>query len=132
MKNIRLFILGGELIDRIGFTGSRETLRKIMIKLGFEWKKTQTNRSLLMERTDVVVDRINYLRQVRKYRQEGRPVFYTDETTHSAKRSWQSKEYSIKVPFGKGTRYIVVHAGSENGFLDGAELVFKAKSTTGD
>ena len=107
-----------------------------MIKLGFEWKKTQTNRSLLMERTDVVVDRINYLRQVRKYRQEGRPVSYTDETfvhtSHSAKRSWQSKDCSIKVPFGKGTRYIVVHAGSENGFLDGAELVFKAKSTTGD
>ena len=38
----------------------------------------------------------------------------------------------IKVPFGKGAWYIVVHAGSENRSLDGAELVFKAKSTTGD
>ena len=33
--------------------------------------------------------------------------------------------------FWNGTRYIVVH-GSETGFLDGTELVFKAKSTTGD
>ena len=46
----------------------------------------------------MVVDRINYLRQVRKYRQEGRPVFYTDETfvhtSHSAKLSWKSKDCS--------------------------------------
>ena len=97
---------------------------------------TQTNRSLLMERTDVVASRIQFLRQIRKYRQEGSPIVYTDETfvhtSHSAHRSWQSDDFAMKVPFGKGTRYIVAHAGSEAGFIPGADLIFKAKAKTGD
>ena len=47
-------------------------------------------------------------------------------------RSWQSESVALKVPFGKGDRFIVVHAGSENGFIDGASLVFKAKTSQGD
>ena len=53
---------------------------------------------------------------------------YIDETfahaSHSVKRPWQSNDVGMKVPFGKGTRYIIVHAGNENNFLSGAELVF--------
>ena len=125
-----------ELSQSIGFKGSRETFRKLLKSLGFRWKATQTNRSLLMERTDIVAARIQYLRQIRKYREEGRPIVYTDETfvhtSHSAKRSWQSDDYAIKVPFSKGSRYIIVHAGSKAGFVQGAEMFCKAKTTTGD
>lgn len=36
------------------------------------------------------------------------------------------------VPIGKGDHYIIVNAGSEKGFVPGAGLLFKAKSSTGD
>lgn len=39
----------------------------------------------------------------------------------------------LRAPSGKGGRLIVLHAGSENGFVDGASLVFRAKkSVTSD
>lgn len=33
---------------------------------------------------------------------------------------------------GKGPRLIIVHAGRQGGFIDGALLIFKSKSKTGD
>ena len=38
----------------------------------------------------------------------------------------------IRKPSGKETRLIILHAGSENGWIDGADLVFQSKKTTGD
>ena len=41
-------------------------------------------------------------------------------------------EAGWKRPSGKGGRLIVLHAGTAKGWVDGAELVFHAKSSTGD
>ena len=35
-------------------------------------------------------------------------------------------------PSGKGNRLIILHAGSENGWLPHAELVLEAKKTSGE
>ena len=40
--------------------------------------------------------------------------------------------FSLQVPFSRGERLIVLHAGSKAGFLKATELVWKAKSSTGD
>ena len=37
-----------------------------------------------------------------------------------------------KAPSGKGLRLIILHAGGENGWVDGADLVFRSKMNTGD
>ena len=37
-----------------------------------------------------------------------------------------------KRPSGKGGRLTVLHAGTENGWVGGAELVFRAKASSGD
>ena len=37
-----------------------------------------------------------------------------------------------KHPSGKGGRLIVLYAGTVEGWVNGAELVFRAKSSTGD
>ena len=37
-----------------------------------------------------------------------------------------------KGPSGKGSRLIILHAGSENGWIVGAALVFQSKKATGD
>ena len=89
-----------------------------------------------MERQDVVLARIKYLRQIKKYREEGRPIIYTDETyihtSHASQKAWQSNGTSVNVPISKGERCIIVDAGSEEGFVKGARLIYDGKSTTGD
>ena len=89
-----------------------------------------------MERTNIVAARIQFLRNIKKYRENGRPIIYTDETfvhsTHTVSKSWQSSKVSLQAPFCRGKRLIDLHAGSKGGFLKGTELVWKAKSSTGD
>ena len=44
----------------------------------------------------------------------------------------KESNFSLQAPFSRGERLIVLHAGSKAGFLKGTELVWKAKSSTGD
>ena len=125
-----------ELHSRIEFAGGEHSLRYILKELGFSWKKCKSNRHILMERQDVVMARIKYLREIKKLREQGRTIVYTDETyvntSHNTMKCWQSADVAVNVPFSKGERLIIVHAGSENGFINGAQLLFKAKSSSGD
>ena len=88
-----------------------------------------------MERTDIVAARIQFLRNIKKNRENGRPIICTDETfvhsTHIVNKSWQSSEVSLQAPFCRGERLIVLHAGSKAVFLKRTELGWKAKSSTG-
>ena len=51
--------------DSIGFKGGKTVLRKTLTEMGFSYRKCSDNRKLLMERTDIVAHRINFLRQMR-------------------------------------------------------------------
>ncbi|XP_045174542.2 uncharacterized protein LOC123535853 [Mercenaria mercenaria] len=126
-----------ELASDIGFHGSITSLRKILKNLGYRWKKCGSNRKVLMEKPDVSRLRCEYVRKVKQYRDSGYDLVYLDETwidtSHTAKYCWQSvEERGVAAPFNKGQRLIVVHAGGQNGFVPGAELVFKANCATGD
>ncbi|XP_072947700.1 uncharacterized protein [Epargyreus clarus] len=66
-----------------------------------------------------------------------KPVTFIDETWihshYTVSKCWQnSSDSSIRKNHSPGQRWIVVHAGNENGFVQGAELLYKCKSTTGD
>ena len=51
----------------------------------------------------------------------------------SASQIWcKESNFSLHTPFSRGERLNVLHAGSKAGFLKGTELVWKAKSSTGD
>ena len=81
---------------------------------------------------------------MRRNQTEGRPVVYLDETWANSNigkvRTWVEPDDKVKggtkggfrKPSGKGSRLIVLHAGSENDWVDGADLVFQSKKTTGD
>lgn len=97
----------------------------------------------------MILWRRRYLRDIGKYRAEGRTVYYTDETWVNAgdvtKKIWVDK--SIKSakdaflkglskgppnPTGKGQRLIILDIGSKNGFVDGGLLCFKSKKNPAD
>lgn len=49
------------LKDKIDFKGSIWCVRKVVKKLGFRWKKTESNRRLLVEKSDIRNLRLNDL-----------------------------------------------------------------------
>ncbi|CAH2088633.1 unnamed protein product [Euphydryas editha] len=126
------------LREQIGFDGCLSTLRSILIKMGYKWKKISSNRRVLQERHDLQLWRWRYLKKVSQYRAEGRPIVYTDETyvltSHVRQNTWglKNKDTPFMKKLGTGSRFIVVHAGTKDGFIPNAALVYKASSTTGD
>ena len=100
-----------ELKQSIGYTGSKETLRKELKKIKFSYSRCEVNRKVLMERQDVVLSRIRYLRRIKELREQGYNIVYTDETyvhtSHVASKCWQDSSVGIKIPFSKGEWFIL-------------------------
>lgn len=55
------------------------SLRRILKHLKFKFMKRQ-NKSILMDRRDIVLWRIKYLKEIKQFREQNRRIFYTDET----------------------------------------------------
>ncbi|XP_060881664.1 uncharacterized protein LOC132953146 [Metopolophium dirhodum] len=126
----------------------RTSLYCVIKKLDFVFTKRKRC-SVLTEREDLIVWRRRYLYDVRKYRAEGRTIYYLDDTWLNTgdcvDRVWKDNTVlskhdafnkglttGIPNPTGKGKRLIVLHIGSENGFLPGGLLCFVSKKNTGD
>ena len=109
-----------------------------MKEIGFRWVKTKNNRPVLTEIHEIRAMRIHYLQNIKKFREEGRTVVYQDETyIHSSRTlpyTWndQIQPGGYAVPVAKGQRLIIVHAGSQYGFVPNTLLIFKSNQKTGD
>ena len=96
----------------------------------------------IYEQPRIIVQRQEYLRRMRRNRREGQPVIYLDETWANARDSFEKMRVEddptatggttvgVRKPSGKGGRLIKLHAGSENGWTDGAALVFQSTNRT--
>ncbi|XP_028132054.2 uncharacterized protein LOC114327584 [Diabrotica virgifera virgifera] len=88
-----------------------------------------------MEQSHIAVKRAEFLRLYQNYKDEGLYKFvFIDETwifqNGSICRSWQDdNKRSVRSIKTDGKRYIILHAGNENGFIEGAEAKFSSKST---
>ncbi|KAF9409265.1 hypothetical protein HW555_011300 [Spodoptera exigua] len=69
-----------KLKEDINFNGSERSLRRILNNLGFRWKKAENNRRILIEKSNIRLLRIEFLKTLLKYREEGRSIVYTDES----------------------------------------------------
>lgn len=123
------------LHEKIGFTGCLESLRKVVREIGFRYK-TVDGRKFLMERSDVQVARAQFLQEMKRVKKCYDSFVYLDETwvnqNYTVDKCWvdtaASKATGVKVPTGKGSRLIILHAGTKHGFVKDAELVFQAKN----
>lgn len=126
-----------KLRSDINFKGSERSLRRIIKNLGFKWRSTENNRKVLIEKSNIRLQRINYLQKIEEYRRENRPIIYSDETyvhaTHTTSKQWSDgSAKGLKKPISKGQRVVIVHAGSEAGFVPNALAMFKSGSKSGD
>uniref|UniRef100_A0A0P4W325 Tc1-like transposase DDE domain-containing protein n=1 Tax=Scylla olivacea TaxID=85551 RepID=A0A0P4W325_SCYOL len=124
-----------ELREKIEFRGSHESLRKIIREIGFRYKRVD-GRKFLMERSDVQAARADFLQEMQRLKISCESFVYLDETwvnqNYTVPKCWvdctASKATGIKVPTGKGSRLIILHAGTKHGFVKNAELIFQAKN----
>jgi hypothetical protein len=113
-------------------------------KLGFRYVK-RANQRFARETADVACKRAEFLRKIKKSREEGRQVVYTDETwvnlNHKMPKEWthnhicpndliseHCSECLYRFPEGKGRRLILVDAGTEEGFVEGANWIFMSRT----
>lgn len=116
--------------------------------MGFQLTKNGRN-SALIGNDEIRTWRRRYIRDIRKYGEEGRPIYYIDETwlnagvvtiqvwrdtTVESSRAAISQGLSTGAvnPTGKGKRLIVCHIGSEDGFVPDSLLSFESKKNTND
>ena len=115
---------------------------EIIEKKGFRYKKVNDKR-YVYEQPRIIQQRHQFLRRMRRNRRERRPVVYTDETwanSHDGReKTWVEHDDitggtkgGIRKPTGKGNRLIILHAGGEDGWIEGGDLVFQSKKATGD
>lgn len=103
----------------------------------------------MTEKNEIVAWRRMYLDNIKQYREEGRHVYFLDETWVNAgdctSKTWvdttitchrdaflKGLSTGTNNPSGKGKRLIVLHIGSEDGFLSGGLLCFKSKKNSSD
>ncbi|KAB0799818.1 hypothetical protein PPYR_07698 [Photinus pyralis] len=84
----------------------------------------------------------SYLKAIKQYRNEGRAIYYLDETWlnegHTKQKVWTDDNVrtrrqafveglptGLKNPSGKGKRLIILHVCSENGFVNEGLLLFE-------
>ena len=89
-----------------------------------------------MEKSDVVVSRARFLREMQRIKQSSQNIVYLDETwvnqNYTVAKCWTDttspQANGVRQPTGKGSRLIILHAGTKDGFVDNAELIFQAKN----
>ena len=123
--------------EECGFPGGRFCLWRVLKEMGFTYKK-RDNKKYIYEQTNILEQRHTYLQTIRKLRQEHKNLVYTDETWvnahHNNEYIWVDSDGSggWKVPSGKGRRLIILHAGGVDGWVEGADLVFRSKTNSTD
>jgi hypothetical protein len=111
----------------------------VLKKIGFKSKKCKNRRSFLMERNDTVAQRATYLRRMKKNDEQVQTrnvlcIWMKHGFTRHIQfiKCWQdSKTEGIMKNDSAGQWWIIVHAGSERGFVPGAYLIFKSKTKRG-
>ncbi|XP_054267245.1 uncharacterized protein LOC128989381 [Macrosteles quadrilineatus] len=115
------------------FRGSSFSLKSVLVTLGFEYKKLNRRR-ILLERNDIVAWRCRFLREVKDLNFD--KIVWLDETWvntgHTLARGWtdETTEGTLAAPIGKGSRLILLHAGTSEGFVPNCCLLFSSKKTT--
>ncbi|KAK3909641.1 Protein FAM243B [Frankliniella fusca] len=112
--------------DHPDFPYKRTQLYKLLNEMGFHYETL--DKRLVIKNTEKMRHlRSVYLRRIADLRAQGYVVVYLDETwydTHDVKKKgFTDRSIRCVLPLtvpSRGQRIIIVHAGSEEGFIDGA------------
>lgn len=90
----------------------------------------------IVEKNEVILARRQYLRDIEKYREEGRPIYYLDEALVYVEKIVENEMVALndnlvvkthKKPNVKGKRLVICNIGSVDGFVPGNLMTFEYK-----
>lgn len=133
-KHITLNSLLAEIRAKQILEIGRSSIAELLKGIGVKFVK-DNNRRALYEKRSVVTMRIRFLREYLTLK-KGANFVFLDETwifsKGGQKSSWQDNSHKSVKNSGVGVRYIVLHAGCEDGFIEGAYLLFSSTSKNED
>ncbi|GLH09922.1 Protein of unknown function [Gryllus bimaculatus] len=113
----------------IGFSGSDIYLRMILLSMGFKekWNKEQKC-DVLKENMEITLQRSNFLCAFTSLKKQGSSFVYLGETSfysqgHAPNEYSEDSDEEIQ-------ENVVLHAGGEKGFIEGAECVLESSKAT--
>ena len=81
------------MTNEVQFSGSIETLRKMIRQMGYRWQKTRDNRKVLLERPNIAALRQTFYQRKKEFEDRGLQFVYIDETwidtAYTLKNCWQ-------------------------------------------
>ncbi|XP_017795847.1 PREDICTED: uncharacterized protein LOC108577227 [Habropoda laboriosa] len=101
---------------------SETSLKRWLKQMGFRYKKI-CKRTAIVDHERIINWKSRYLTSIAKFRQQNKAIYYLDETwfdTHdTAAKGWtdSSSQCIAKTPTSKGKRLIILHCGSEEGWV---------------
>ncbi|EEB10046.1 hypothetical protein Phum_PHUM012940 [Pediculus humanus corporis] len=102
--------------------GSSRSTHKIIKEVGFYWKKSSNTKNfVLVEKSEIRQKRVEYLKDVNKFRKEGRTVIYVGDLFISNLDKNKLEE-----------NFILIHAGGETGFIPNALLIIQTSNLKED
>lgn len=113
--------------------GGQTSLHTTVKQTGFRFQKVSIGRAMLMERNYIMAARNKHLREIKRNRESSnpRPEIYLDETWVNQNefvnrcRKVVDGSTEPKLKTEKGARFIIGHAGGQQGFIPGALMMFK-------
>lgn len=115
-----------KLVKEINFRGSSRSAHKIIKDLGFFWKKTTSKRFILLEKHEIRVKRIEYLRNVNNYRREHKSIIYVGHiTVHNPKSCFKQAQILEK-------KLVIMLAGGQDSLLLNTLEVFEIENMDGN
>lgn len=120
-----------KLKDNTEIQAGRTTIWRTLRQNGFHFG-TINKRRAIMESPRIQKLRHEYLIKIKQFRDEGRFICYLDETwydTHdTVKKGWvdNSQDCLLDVPPSRGKRIIILHAGSDSGWV--GQVLLSAKN----
>ncbi|XP_063911961.1 uncharacterized protein LOC135128812 [Zophobas morio] len=131
-----------EVIIHQFFSYTGLVTKRAFLDISLQYKRNRN--VVLKEKDEVVAWRGRYLCQVKKFREEGKKLFFLNETWgnagHTTIKKWEDSTISssreaflnglstgLKDPSEKRKKFIILHIGSEDGFVEGGLLMFESK-----
>ena len=112
---------------------SRRVLTAILHKMGYDYKRMNGEYGRVDETADLKKLRMEYLDKIAEIRREGQYVIYLDESYvnhhHVSNFCWVKDGDKVRLPSGKGDRWIMFHGLGIDGWVSGAEQIFRAKKS---